>query len=51
MHPFKCMHVAVCGTIGIKFGTQMQIHLEKVVATNLVHVSAETLLDSEWLSV
>ena len=25
------MHVAVCGPIGTKFGTHMQIHLEKVV--------------------
>ena len=25
------IHVAVCGSIGTKFGTHMQIHLEKVV--------------------
>ena len=25
------IHVAVCGPIGTKFGTHMQIHLEKVV--------------------
>ena len=27
----KHIHVAVCGPIGTKFGTHMQIHLEKVV--------------------
>ena len=29
--PSKRIHVAVCGPIGTKFGTHMQIHLEKVV--------------------
>ena len=29
--PSKHMHVAVSGPIGTKFGTHMQIHLEKVV--------------------
>ena len=29
--PSKRIHVAVCGPIGTKFGTRMQIHLEKVV--------------------
>ena len=31
VYPSKRIHVAVCGPIGTKFGTQMQIHLEKVV--------------------
>ena len=31
VYPSKHIHVAVCGPIGIKFGTHMQIHLEKVV--------------------
>ena len=30
VYPFKRIHVAVCGPIGTKFGTHMQIHLEKV---------------------
>ena len=25
--PFKRIHIAVCGLIGTKFGTHMQIHL------------------------
>ena len=29
--PSVCIHVVVCGPIGTKFGTHMQIHLEKVV--------------------
>ncbi len=31
VYPSKRIHVAVCGPIGTKFGTRMQIHLEKVV--------------------
>ena len=31
VYPSKPIHVAVCGLIGTKFGTHMQIHLEKVV--------------------
>ena len=31
VYPSKRIHVAVCGPIGTKFGTHMQIHLEKVV--------------------
>ena len=31
VYPSKRIHVAVCGPIGSKFGTHMQIHLEKVV--------------------
>ena len=31
MYPSKHIYVAVCGPIGTKFGTHMQIHLEKVV--------------------
>ena len=31
VYPSKRIHVAVCGLIGTKFGTHMQIHLEKVV--------------------
>ena len=31
MYLSKRIHVAVCGPIGTKFGTHMQIHLEKVV--------------------
>ena len=31
VYPSKHIHVAVCGPIGTKFGTHMQIHLEKVV--------------------
>ena len=27
-----CVHVAACGPIGTKFGTHMQIHLERVVS-------------------
>ena len=27
----KRIHVAVCGPIGTKFGTHMQIHLEKLM--------------------
>ena len=30
VYPSKHIHVAVCGPIGTKFGTHMQIHLEKV---------------------
>ena len=30
VYPSKRIHVAVCGPIGTKFGTHMQIHLEKV---------------------
>ena len=30
VYPSKHIHVAVCGPIGTKFGTNMQIHLEKV---------------------
>ena len=30
-YPSKRIHVAVCGPIGTKFGTHMQIHLENVV--------------------
>ena len=32
VYPSKHIYVAVCGPIGTKFGTHMQIHLEKVVA-------------------
>ena len=32
VYPSKRIHVAVCGRIGTKFGTHMQIHLEKVVS-------------------
>ena len=31
VYPSKHIHVAVCGPIGTKFGTHMQINLEKVV--------------------
>ena len=31
VYPSKHIYVAVCGPIGTKFGTHMQIHLEKVV--------------------
>ena len=31
VYPSKHIHIAVCGPIGTKFGTHMQIHLEKVV--------------------
>ena len=31
VYPSKRIHVAVCGPIETKFGTHMQIHLEKVV--------------------
>ena len=31
MYPSKRIHVAVCLPIGSKFGTHMQIHIEKVV--------------------
>ena len=31
VYPSKRIHVAVYGPIGTKFGTHMQIHLEKVV--------------------
>ena len=31
VYPSKHIYVAVCGLIGTKFGTHMQIHLEKVV--------------------
>ena len=31
VYPSKRIHVAICGPIGTKFGTHMQIHLEKVV--------------------
>ena len=31
VYPSKRIHVAVCGPMGTKFGTRMQIHLEKVV--------------------
>ena len=31
MYPSKRIHVAISGPIGTKFGTHMQIHLEKVV--------------------
>ena len=31
VYPSKHIHVAVCGPIWTKFGTHMQIHLEKVV--------------------
>ena len=31
VYPSKHIHVAVCGPIVTKFGTHMQIHLEKVV--------------------
>ena len=31
VYPSKHIHVTVCGPIGTKFGTHMQIHLEKVV--------------------
>ncbi len=31
VYPSKRIHVAVCGPIGTKFGTHMQIHLENVV--------------------
>ena len=31
MYPSKRIHVDVCGPIGTKFGTHMQIHLEMVV--------------------
>ena len=31
VYPSKRIHVTVCGPIGTKFGTHMQIHLEKVV--------------------
>ena len=31
VYPSKRIHVAVCGPIGTKFDTHMQIHLEKVV--------------------
>ena len=34
VYPSKRIHVAVCGPIGTKFGTHMQIHLEKVVGKN-----------------
>ena len=30
VYPSKRIHVAVCGPIGTKFDTHMQIHLEKV---------------------
>ena len=30
VYPSKRIHIAVCGPIGTKFGTHMQIHLEKV---------------------
>ena len=40
VYPTKRIHVAVCGPIGTKFGTHMQIHLEKVVGKiNICHVS------------
>ena len=29
VYPSKRIHVAVCGPIGTKFGTYMQIHLQK----------------------
>ena len=35
VYPSKRIHVAICGPIGTKFGTHMQIHLEKVVGKNL----------------
>ena len=31
VYPSKHIHVAICGPIATKFGTHMQIHLEKVV--------------------
>ena len=31
VYPYKRRHIAVCGPIGTRFGTHMQIHLEKVV--------------------
>ncbi len=31
VYPSKRIHVAVCCPIGTKFGTHMQIHIEKVV--------------------
>ena len=31
VYPSNRIHVAVCGPIGTKFGTHMQIHIEKVV--------------------
>ena len=31
VYPSKRIHVAISGPIGTKFGTHMQIHLEKVV--------------------
>ena len=31
VYPSKRIHVAISGPIGIKFGTHIQIHLEKVV--------------------
>ena len=31
MYPSKSIHVVICGPIGTKLGTHMQIHLEKVV--------------------
>ena len=31
VYPSKRIHVTVCGPIGTKFRTHMQIHLEKVV--------------------
>ena len=31
VYPSKRIHVAVCGPFGAKFGTHMQIHLEKAV--------------------
>ena len=34
VYPSKRIHVAVCGPIGTKFGTHMQIHLEQVVGKN-----------------
>ena len=40
VYPSKCIHVAVCGPIGTKFGTHMQIHLEKVVGKiRICHLS------------
>ena len=31
VYPSKRIHAAICGPIGTKFGTHIQIHLEKVV--------------------
>ena len=35
VYPSKRIHVAICGPIGTKFGTHMQIHLERVVGKKI----------------